>query len=118
MNKVILMGRLGGQVETRNVGEHVLGQFKLATSKRVRGESQTQWHSVKVWNKTAEKCMKFIGKGSKVLVEGEIEYSQSEKDGVKKYYTNINAQKVTFLDEKKTGQSDDMSFSSNEKLPF
>ncbi len=111
--KVILVGNLGADPEiNQSQSGTVFGKFSLATSKVYKGESKTSWHNITVFNKTAELCGKYIKKGSKVLIEGEIEYSVYEKDdGTKAYFTSINAFSVKFLD----GKNDNSSSSSNEK---
>src|SRR5688572_25950848 len=102
VNRVFLFGNVGADPELRvtPTGQSVL-KIRLATSEtyldknRVRQES-TQWHSVVVWGKQAENLSKFIEKGSRLLVEGSIEYrSYEDKEGVKKYSTDIKAQRVT-----------------------
>lgn len=102
VNRVFLFGNVGADPELRVTpsGQSVL-KIRLATSEsyldkhRVRQES-TQWHSVVVWGKQAETLSKFIEKGSRILVEGSIEYrSYEDKEGVKKHSTDIKAQRVT-----------------------
>ena len=103
MNKAILVGNLGSDPELRYTqsGEPV-ANFSLATNKKwttKSGGSQehTEWHKIVVWGKTAENCEKFLKKGSKVLVEGEIQTRTWEKDGATQYTTEIKARHVEFL---------------------
>lgn len=98
MNKITIMGRMGSDIELKQVGEHTLGKFTVATTKKIKGEEKTQWHNVQVWNKTAEIISKYTGKGKRVLVEGEVEYNKYEKDGQTKYFTQINGNNVSIID--------------------
>ena len=121
INKVILIGNLGKDPESFAEGRLV--KFSLATTEKYKnkdGEKQkkTEWHSVKCTGNTAVNVMKFLSKGSKVFVEGKIEYSSYEKDGVKKYSTDIFAEKVKFLDGKKKDQMRRSDDETNDDLPF
>jgi single-strand DNA-binding protein len=60
-------------------------------------QERTQWHRVKVFGRAGDACVSILRKGSPVHVSGRIEYSSYEKDGVKKYTTEIIARKVIFL---------------------
>ena len=104
MNKVILIGNLGKDPElTYTQAGSAKCKFSMATTKVRKNESgekteTTFWHQVVSWGNQAESCGKFLKKGSKVAVDGEIESrSYDDKDGVKKYITEINAHHVEFL---------------------
>ena len=99
MNKVILLGNVGADVETRFTnGGHAVTNISLATSKQVKDKKVTEWHKVITWNKLAENCGKYLKKGSKILVEGEIcTRSWEDKDGQRKYSTEILAHGVQFI---------------------
>lgn len=101
MNKVFLCGRLGKAPELRQAGEHQVCEFTLATNEKTKNGEETQWHSVVVWGKTAEACAKYLGKGSQVLVEGKLKTRSWEKDGQKRYKTEVTARDVQFLSPKK-----------------
>lgn len=96
VNKVILVGNLGTDPEIRNMqsGDRV-ANFSLATSeswKDKSGERQerTQWHKIVVFNQGIVGVVeKFVKKGSKVYLEGQLETRQWEKDGVKQYTTEV-----------------------------
>lgn len=103
MNCVILMGNVGKDPEFKVVGQNgnPMAKFSLATTKTWKnkdGEKQekTQWHNITVWGKRAETIQKYVKKGSKLLVRGEIEYREYEKDGQKKYFTEILAEDFDF----------------------
>ena len=78
-------------------------RFPLATSESYMnsaGEKQerTEWHNIVVWGKLAETVSKFMQKGRQIYVEGRIQSrSWDDKDGQKRYITEINAAKITFL---------------------
>lgn len=113
MNKVVLMGRVGKEIELRQVGEHSMARFTLATSKKIKGKDVTQWHSVQAWGRTAEVVNQYSGKGKRMIVEGEIQYdSWDKKDGTKAYSTTINANNVSIIDfaEKETINADEVPF--------
>jgi len=100
MNKTILMGNLGQDPELKytQAGTAVM-QLRLATNERRKtpnGEwgDHTEWHSVVVWDKRAEGLSKVLTKGSRVLVEGVLRTSSWEKDGEKRYRTEIVARDV------------------------
>lgn len=101
LNRVTLLGNIGADPELRvtSGGSSVL-KIRMATTdsyldkNRVRQE-KTEWHSVVVWGKSAEALGKFLQKGSKILVEGSIQTrSYDDKEGNKRYQTEINARNV------------------------
>lgn len=111
MNKWIGTGRLGRDVELKytQTGKAV-ASFSIAVSEKwsSNGEKQerTDWINIVAWDKLGELCSKYIFKGSKVLIEGKIQTrSYDDKNGVKKYVTEIVAQQVEFLDSKKQDSS-------------
>jgi len=105
---VTLMGRLGADPELRYIQNGAaVASLSLATSKSTfiketkTYKSDTQWHKVKVWGQLGEKVNQEAKKGSQLFVAGEIKYSESQgKDGTKRYYTDIVAKTVRFLDRK------------------
>jgi single-strand DNA-binding protein len=104
VNKVILVGNLGRDPEVRfTPGGRAVAKFPLATSEvfndsEGQRQERTEWHNVVVWGKQAETCGQYLQKGRQVYVEGSIRSRQFEgKDGNKKYFTDIVAQRVQFL---------------------
>ena len=103
VNKVILIGNLGKDPEVRftNNGRAV-ARFPIATSevwKDANGSRQerTEWHNIVVWGKQGETCGQYLAKGRQVFVEGSIRTRSYEKDGSKRYMTEIVAQNIRFL---------------------
>lgn len=112
LNKAMIIGRLGKDPEVRYTqGGQAVATFSVATDHKwtnKSGEKQekTEWHRIKAWGKLAELAGEYLAKGRQVYIEGRIETSEyTDKDGVKKYSTEINAQEIQFLDSKGDGAS-------------
>jgi len=103
-NKVQLIGNLGNNPEiiTLESGKK-LAKISIATNetyKNAQGEkvTDTQWHNVVAWNKTAEIIEKYLQKGSEVALEGKLtSRSYEDKDGTKKYITEIVCNELLML---------------------
>jgi single-strand DNA-binding protein len=116
VNKVILVGNLGKDPETRRMtsGDPVVN-LSIATSETWRDKAsgerkeKTEWHRVVIFNKNlAEVAEKYLRKGSKVYIEGSLQTRKwTDKDGVEKYSTEIVLQnfrgELTMLDTKGEG---------------
>ena len=108
-NKVQLIGNLGNapEVKTLESGKK-MARFSVATSESYRnakGEkvTDTQWHSLVAWGKVAEIVEKFLTKGKEVAIEGKlINRSYNDKDGNKKYITEIQVNELLMLGAKPT----------------
>jgi single-strand DNA-binding protein len=104
VNKVILVGNLGADPDMRYTpsGQGVC-ELRIATSeswndKNGQRQERTEWHRVVVWGKRAEVCSKYLSKGRQVFVEGRIQTrTYDDKEGNKKYITEIIAADVQFL---------------------
>ena len=104
LNKVMLIGNLGKDPEVRFTGGgRAVARFPLATSEvwndnDGQRQERTEWHNVVVWGKQAETCGQYLAKGRQVFVEGSIRTRQyDDKEGNKRYITEIIAQRVQFL---------------------
>src|SRR5689334_9592316 len=100
LNKVILLGNLGAEPELRHTqgGQAVL-HLRLATNesrldKNRELKERTEWHNVTVWGPRAEALAKLLAKGTCVLVEGRMSTTSYEKDGVKRYRTEVVAREI------------------------
>ena len=110
VNKAILVGNLGRDPELRTTpnGQSVVN-FTLATSETWTDKSgerveRTEWHRIVVWGRTAETCAQYLSKGRTVYVEGRIQTREWEdKDGNKRYTTEINANTVNFIGPRSSG---------------
>lgn len=105
LNKAMLIGNLGQDPEVRYTQSNTaVATLSIATSERFKdsnGEYQerTEWHRVVAWGRTAEICQQYLSKGSKVYIEGPIQTrSWEDKDGQKRYTTEIKALQMIMLD--------------------
>ena len=104
LNKVMIIGNLGTDPELRfTQGGQAVANFNVATNERWTDKSgqtqeRTEWHRVVVWGRQAENCEKYLSKGRQVYVEGRLQTREwDDKDGNKRYTTEIVAQNVQFL---------------------
>ena len=131
LNDVNLIGNLGVDPEGKAVGtDNYVCKFSLATSRKQKHPSGnwqevTQWHRIVVWGKQAENCAKYLQKGSKIYLSGEIVYGHYEKEGQKIYTTDIVARDIKFLSNTKTGEEQTQNSApkktedvSSEDIPF
>ena len=105
INKVILIGNLGADPETRySQGGNAVTRLRVATTEgwrdRQTGEQQerTEWHTVVCFSRLAEIAGEYLRKGSKVYIEGSLSTSSWEQDGQKRYRTEIIARDLQMLD--------------------
>ena len=106
-NKVQLIGNLGNNPEIITLeNEKKLAKFSIATNesyKNSQGEkvTDTQWHNIVAWNKTAEIIEKYLEKGSEVAVEGKLtSRSYETKEGEKRYVTEVVVNELLMLGKK------------------
>jgi len=98
VNKAFLIGTVGADPEVKVISEdRTVVKFSLATNRSYKNKStgekttEVMWHKVEAWGSIAESIGKWVKKGQHLFVEGEIRYSNYEKDGVKHYVTTIMA---------------------------
>ncbi len=103
-NKVQLIGNLGNDPEIINLESgKTLAKFAIATNesyKNAQGEkvTDTQWHNIVAWGKTAEIVEKYVGKGKEVAIEGKLTTrSWEDKDGMKRYITEVVCSELLML---------------------
>jgi single-strand DNA-binding protein len=106
LNKVLLIGRLGGKPDSRVLPQkdRQVVRFTLATNERYynpttnEATNKTEWHRVVVWGKLAEFCEKFLSQGKQILLEGKLRTRQwQDKEGNKRSTTEIEAQNIVLL---------------------
>jgi single-strand DNA-binding protein len=104
VNKVILIGNLGNDPEVKfTPSGTAVTNFSLATNevwnnKEGNREERTEWHRIVCWARTAELCGEYLSKGRPVYLEGRLQTREWEdKEGKKRYTTEIVAQTVKFL---------------------
>mgnify|MGYP001558007071 CR=1 FL=1 len=107
-NKVQLIGNLGMDPEIKILdGGKKLAKMSIATNetyKNNKGEkvTETQWHNLIAWGKTAEICEKFLKKGSEIALEGKlVNRNYTDKEGIKRYVTEIEVSEILMLDARK-----------------
>lgn len=111
VNKAILVGRVGKPVEVRTAGESKVASFSLATTEKYKdsktGEwkENTEWHNIVCWRNSAELAEKYVQKGMLLYIEGKLRTRSWEKDGEKRYVTEIIADVLQFLEKKQDSQS-------------
>ena len=117
VNKVIIIGNLGADPEMRYTPEGAaVAQFSVATSRKWKDDKgqkkdETEWHKVVAWGKLAEVCGEYLSKGRQVFIEGRIKSrTWDDKDGNRRYTTEIIATDVTFLGGKGDSAPPDVGF--------
>ena len=121
MNKVILLGRLTRDPETRQAGETTVVNFSIAVDRRYKKEDgqAADFPSCVAFGKTAEFISKYFTQGMKIAIEGRIQTGNyTDKDGVKHYTTDVVAEAVEFGESKRTNDapSDNVPPSNGEWL--
>ncbi|MFO7998739.1 MAG: single-stranded DNA-binding protein [Bacteroidales bacterium] len=112
VNKVILLGNLGKDPEIRNLERGAkVANFPLATNRVYKGQDgqkveETEWHNVVLWGGLADLAEKFLSKGRQVFIEGRIRTRNwDDKDGVKRYITEVVGENMTFVGGRDQGGS-------------
>ncbi len=116
INKVILVGNLGKdpEVKTLESGAKVVN-FSLATSETYKNKdgqkvTQTEWHNIVLWRGLADIAEKYLQKGNQVYIEGKIKTrSWDDKDGVKRYTTEIQGDNLTMLGGRRDAEDNSQS---------
>lgn len=126
MNKVMIIGRLGKDPETRYMPNgKAVTNFSVATSERWTkdGEKQerTEWHNIVLFDKLAEIAAEYLRKGSQIFIEGKIQTRKwQDKEGKDRYSTEIVASQMEMLGGKsaaeKPAPADDVPF--DDDIPF
>jgi len=119
VNKVILIGRLGGDPEVRYTPDGLMiANFTLATDEQRKDKNgervkKTEWHRIVTFGKLSEICSNYLSKGKMVFIEGSIRTNAWEdKEGVKRYTTEIIANNMRMLEAK--GQQRDQGTATTE----
>lgn len=119
VNKIILIGNLGQEPDTRYMPDGTaVTTLSLATSNKWKGKDgqqkeQTEWHRVKFFGKQAEIINEHARKGTKLYVEGRMEYGSYEKDGQKVYTAEVRGQVFQFIGSVSEGDSEPRQAHSN-----
>jgi single-strand DNA-binding protein len=120
VNKAMLIGRLGKDPEVRYTTDGTMvTNFNLATDEQWKDKNgekvqKTEWHRIVTFGKLAEICGNYLVKGKLVFVEGRIQTrSWEDKDGVKRFTTEIIASNMQMLDSKGQNRTDESSDASS-----
>ena len=113
-NKVILMGRLTSDPELKQSQNGVsVTSFNIAVDRKYGEEKQADFFTIKAWRSTAEFICKYFNKGSAILVVGELQNrSWTDKEGNKRYATEVVASEACFCESKKNSEGN--SYSDNQ----
>jgi len=124
VNKAILIGNLGKDPDLRYTpAGKAVATFSLATSERwtnQEGQKQenTTWHNIVAWGKQAEVMKEYLHKGKQVYIEGRIQNrSYDDKEGNKKYISEVVVQNFTFLGSRDSAAKGNSSPSTEETAP-
>ena len=104
VNKAILLGNLGKDPEIRRLDDgRAVANFSIATSESYKNKAgekvtNTEWHNIVLWSPLAEIAENYLKKGSQVYIEGKISNrSYEDKEGVKKYISEVVGRDITLL---------------------
>lgn len=115
MNKVILIGNLGSAPDLRystGANQTAICRFDVATTDGYGDKKETNWHKCVAFGKTAENCDRYLNKGQKVAIEGQIKYGKYEKDGRTVYTTDVIVNKVEFLSKIKEHEQEPQGYTA------
>ena len=113
VNKVILVGNLGRDVELRHTpGGATVAKFSVATNevwkdKNGQRQEHTEWHNIVAWGKLAEFCGSYLSKGRQIYVEGTLRTrTYDDEKGNRRYFTEVRAQTIQLIGPKpSTGEA-------------
>ena len=122
LNRIEIIGNVGKEPEMRFTpsGKPVIS-FSVAVNSKFGESESTEWFSVVAWDKLAETCNQYLEKGQQVFVEGRLQTrSWEDKEGIKHYKTEIIANKVLFLGQRKQAEKSEeiLTEKDPEELPF
>jgi single-strand DNA-binding protein len=124
VNKVILVGNLGKDPELRYTPSgQAVATFSLATGRKWKDkegqmQDQTDWHNIVTWGRQAEIAKEYLKKGSPIFIEGRIQYrTYNDRDGNKRYITEIVAQSLQMLGRKGTEAAPEVPVETEVETP-
>ena len=105
VNKVLLIGRLGGDPEVRYAPSgNAVANFSMATNRSYKDkdgnqQEQTEWHRIVAWSRLAEFAKQYLHKGMRVYIEGRLQYREwQDQNGVKRNVTDVIANDIQMLE--------------------
>ena len=124
INSVTLIGNVGQDIELKALPSGgAVANASLATSESWTDKSgerveKTEWHRLVFFNRQAEIAAQYLAKGSKIYVEGSLQTREWEKDGIKRYTTEIKVIKMQMLDAKPEGQQQQQPVQQQQQRPM
>lgn len=122
LNKVMIIGRLGQDPELKYTASGMpMTNLNVATDESYTDKEgnkveKTEWHRVIVFQRAAENCANYLGKGSLVYIEGNLQTRKwTDQQGQDRYTTEIRAQRVQFLDRKGEGRGESRGEAGGDK---
>jgi len=103
LNQCNFIGRLGKDPESRSVGDTSVTSFSIAVGWKTKQKEGTEWINCNAWGKLGEICQQYLRKGSQVLIQGAMQTREYEKDGSKRYSTEIRVDNMQMLGGKQDG---------------
>ena len=103
LNQCNFIGRLGKDPESRSVGDTSVTSFSIAVGWKTKQKEGTEWVNCSAWGKLGEICQQYLRKGSQVYIQGAMQTREYEKDGSKRYSTEIRVDNMQMLGGKQDG---------------
>lgn len=102
-NKITILGYVGSDPQSRQIGENTVSSFSIATSEKSGGEEKTTWFRVSAWNKLAQVVNDHVKKGSQLLVEGRLALNEyTDKEGKTRTSAEVRLSELQFAGSKPT----------------
>lgn len=124
INKIILVGRVGKEVETTHLDSGLtVAKFSMATNEVYKDKDgnkkeNTEWHQVVLWRKLAEVAEQYVKKGDLLYIEGKVKTrSWDDKDGKKHYSTEVVGDSMQMLGGKKENTQQDAPMPKEKDIP-
>ncbi len=104
-HQTIIHGRIGKDIDCRySANGNAVAKFSVAVSEKYNGEEKTTWYNVTAFKGTAENIAKFFQKGSEIIIVGNMSFGSYEKDGEKKYTSDLIARSFDFCGSRNDNQ--------------
>ena len=127
LNKITLLGRVGSEIETKNISDNYVAEFSMATSEKWKDKQgnpkeKTVWHNVQASGNVAKIISQYSAKGKRLYIEGKIDNQTWDKtDGTKGYKTIVNVSQVIIIDYADDGKPaavDSAPMITHDDVPF
>jgi single-strand DNA-binding protein len=112
--QITLVGYLGQDPKSNQVGEHTVVNFSVATNRKVKGDEITDWFNVAAWGKLGDLCQRYLARGRQVVVAGTFEPRTYESNGETRTSLDVRANEVHFIGERSGGDDRSTGAASEE----